>query len=854
MTSRLFPTLALIGSSVKTQKDSLNACNDSTEKISMLQNDQSQIRTKTFVSNADSEQHIRRQKEEEMKKWILEFTSRDLALASATRGIAALSINLNEIGPYAIPVSSLFSKSSSSRISQGEEPETQRTRVGDISRDLCTLSALLASDLTALSLRTGLPLTILKLEYLRYQNRQKRRNHSERLALTPHLHSGRISAISTVPQRQSLRITPNSCLTGEINGLPNFGHTCFFNSVIQALASLTPVVRYVERIADIRNDDWEMQHKSSSLMSASGLSSFLTSQSKPPTLLTKLVHEILQHVNSDPTLPQTDVRQNIRKIFHHVGEKYAQFRNSGSGNEQQDAQELLQALLGLIIGESLLLDDDQRREDEEILRSSISTHRTHPTERDANRQRENGYSISMESSLFSLEELESDETIAGSYMQKEGEEGILILEEEPELDSDRGVRVDTNDSLENVGLICSGKEEKKQEEAEDMAHLSSFAPEEEDGDIDNNILHQECNLLEDDKNASETFSDQRQKLSTSIQMMIRSLSSKTPSPLSGCIGSTLQCCECKHTSTTRDTPFLEIPIVPTNISSAYKSNGNVITGETGPTTIKAAINSCRLVECLKEFTSKERIHDVNCRACPIGAELQELEEEEKIFRDAIDSISSRHKAGAEEPYDLRQSLDFIKERKSLLIKFDPDAEEVDGSEGCQQYSEKKSFLEADPHLKTIPAPRRVDAIKHLFLTRLPPVLCLHVKRLFFDPTTGRMAKSAQHIDFPEYLDLSSMYSSDIKRDKSPLVQATDEQRDSMKSIIPYKLMSVIEHRGHAYAGHYLTYRRVVDNICEDYDRKADGKDWVIVSDEKVSYISWDDVRKSQAYMLLYEAI
>jgi len=30
--------------------------------------------------------------------------------------------------------------------------------------------------------------------------------------------------------------------------------------------------------------------------------------------------------------------------------------------------------------------------------------------------------------------------------------------------------------------------------------------------------------------------------------------------------------------------------------------------------------------------------------------------------------------------------------------------------------------------------------------------------------------------------------------------------------------------------------------------------WVIVSDEKVVFISWEHVRKCQAYMLMYEAI
>lgn len=688
--------------------------------------------------------------------------------------------------------------------SETQISETHFTQDDDISTQaLSTISLLLASDLAALSLRTGLPLTVLSMlklrcrRYLRSLSQKHQCISPERCLSKPYCNP---------PNHQSLRIIPNSCLTGEIHGLPNLGHTCFFNAVIQALASLTPFVRYVERIADINS-------LNASLTSPRSL---MTQQ---PKLLTKLVYDVLQHVNADPILPQSQVRNKIRSIFYLVGEKYVQFKNS-SLNEQQDAQEMLQALLGIIIGESLLLEDED-----------VIDHNKDQADRE-NFQRdeieENGDTFSMESSLFSLEELEFENLTERPQERVENEdvtEGVLILEEGPELGQSIG-------SMETEHLALTRKEEKKQEDLDDVAHLppNGFCKKD---DLDK--TNEETNT---DNVESQSESFQRSKFSTSIQMMVRSLSSKTPSPLSGCVGSTLQCCQCNHTSTTGDTPFLEIPIVPTNVSAVYRKNDNDSRPKPGAIASNDS-NSCRLVECLAEFLSKERVHDVKCHACPIGAELKDLEEEEAVNRKAIDSISSRHKS---DTGDLREQLEFIMERKSFLLEIDPDKVELQGG---QEHDDISTNYELNA--TSIPRPWRVDANKHLFLTRLPPVLCLHVKRLFFDPARNCMAKSVQHIDFPECLDLGSMYASEVQQGKSHVNESQGPRR-------PYKLMSVIEHRGHAYSGHYLTYRRIVDTNSEPSRRLGHVEEWAVVSDEKVSYLSWDDVHKCQAYMLLYEAV
>ena len=61
--------------------------------------------------------------------------------------------------------------------------------------------------------------------------------------------------------------------------------------------------------------------------------------------------------------------------------------------------------------------------------------------------------------------------------------------------------------------------------------------------------------------------------------------------------------------------------------------------------------------------------------------------------------------------------------------------------------------------------------------------------------------------------------------------------------MPYRLQAIIEHRGDAFGGHYVCYRRDPSN----------GR-WLYISDDTVRSCDWSDVRRCQAYMLFYEAL
>jgi ubiquitin C-terminal hydrolase len=129
----------------------------------------------------------------------------------------------------------------------------------------------------------------------------------------------------------------------------------------------------------------------------------------------------------------------------------------------------------------------------------------------------------------------------------------------------------------------------------------------------------------------------------------------------------------------------------------------------------------------------------------------------------------------------------------------------------------------------------------LRLLHLPPILCFHVKRLYYDTHLKRMNKSSQHIQLNEFLDVSCLSASD----KGENLDTDDPYK--------YRLMSVVVHAGNAHSGHYFTYRRVNHmDVYRNIEDVQDGKTWVMVSDEDVTYASWSQVSRCEAYLLFYE--
>lgn len=295
-------------------------------------------------------------------------------------------------------------------------------------------------------------------------------------------------------------------------------------------------------------------------------------------------------------------------------------------------------------------------------------------------------------------------------------------------------------------------------------------------------------------------------------------------PFDGLIGSTIKCAACKYTRPVRKSAFIALSPPITNIHSEFLED--FLATEYGG------------------FTTAEKVEDVKCFSCAISQMIAKLEEEDLLLTGAISSLERRKKMNGnakstDDTTGLIEESQQLKRKVAMLKTLDLDADKntlecTDDDEiEMDHLGINNSSLQVIPH--------RVDAYKASLLIQPPTVLCIHIQRRHFDGSG--MMKVSRHVQFEEELDLAPYCTTngeDSSFEKQNILATPSSLLKPRKS---YKLMSIIEHKGNAYGGHYQTYRRVDPNL----------NDWVLISDESIKSLTWDDVKSCQAYMLFYVA-
>eukprot|EP00956_Cyclotella_meneghiniana_P008989 scaffold12308_cov74-Cyclotella_meneghiniana.AAC.27 len=295
------------------------------------------------------------------------------------------------------------------------------------------------------------------------------------------------------------------------------------------------------------------------------------------------------------------------------------------------------------------------------------------------------------------------------------------------------------------------------------------------------------------------------------------------SPFDGWLGSTIKCNSCHHIRPIRSNPFVALSISLAN-DRPTDTIENCIEGEYGG------------------FATAEQVSDVLCLSCAIKEKLNVLEEEELLLKGAISNIkrrastkTSKSTNTADDLVELVKEVGKLRAAANQLKSLDADADEVNLIDTDKFPSEEIQLIQIDSSASSKLQPIRVEAWKANLIMRQPKILCIHIQRRHFDYKSGQMMKFRGHVAFSEIMALSDFYSFDQQKHK-----------DRMGSKILYKLMSVIEHHGGAFGGHYQTYRRSSWN--------QGSNTWVLVSDMSVSSMTWNAVKKCQAYMLFYVAL
>lgn len=135
------------------------------------------------------------------------------------------------------------------------------------------------------------------------------------------------------------------------------------------------------------------------------------------------------------------------------------------------------------------------------------------------------------------------------------------------------------------------------------------------------------------------------------------------------------------------------------------------------------------------------------------------------------------------------------------------------------------------------------ATKKLSLSRLPPVLPIHLKRFSHSKTASTSVKLDTKVRFPMSIDLlpyaSKPKTAKNKAEANGTANGSESVDERCMVIRPvYELSSVVVHKGKMDNGHYIGYARV-------------GDEWFMFDDSKVVLVEEADVLSSEAYMLFY---
>lgn len=134
-----------------------------------------------------------------------------------------------------------------------------------------------------------------------------------------------------------------------------------------------------------------------------------------------------------------------------------------------------------------------------------------------------------------------------------------------------------------------------------------------------------------------------------------------------------------------------------------------------------------------------------------------------------------------------------------------------------------------------------NATKRLALTRLPPVLPIHLKRFSHSKTSSKSIKLDAKVHFPTMLDLQPYVSRPRSKKNGGETNGTGNNTEGGKGSVPrpiYELSSVIVHKGKMDSGHYVSYAR-------------EGDEWFLFDDSKVVLVDEQEVLAAEAYMLFY---
>eukprot|EP00548_Thalassiothrix_antarctica_P008258 CAMPEP_0194154030 /NCGR_PEP_ID=MMETSP0152-20130528/58896_1 /TAXON_ID=1049557 /ORGANISM="Thalassiothrix antarctica, Strain L6-D1" /LENGTH=569 /DNA_ID=CAMNT_0038859793 /DNA_START=1 /DNA_END=1707 /DNA_ORIENTATION=+ len=522
----------------------------------------------------------------------------------------------------------------------------------------------------------------------------------------------------------------------DVRGLPNYGQTCFLNSTLQALASLDSFVVYLDQLSFLQ------KHQQQSLVWGSSTNN--SDIDGIIDILSSTLHAINGDVNNNKSI-------DALKVLDCVGEKNTQFSSRtplifstsirASVHEQQDAQELLQALMDLVISSySDPFKDETNMKDGSIMKNSefiqqqhrdvqssslfqitqqglsrMAKQQSNPIVTNNNDNSKKPHTNEIQNNNIKTNNNNNIQHIVEEKKDEEGEESFH-RPYKPEDNynyncnhkSDNYQNNDTSSLLPPSATVTANPQQQNIVSGclilggeEDNSTTAIADPISEKSDSNNNVTHKSddhqkndtslllplsatatvppkntensqqendvlgCLILEGEEDDSAAVPiNKAQSDSIKNSMMLDSISPITPSPLNGWIGSTLKCVLCHHVRPIQNSPFLDVPLVPTSIHDQHLSSTyNILRTESMP---------CSLEVCLQNYTSTERVTDVECRNCTKLQRLGHWKEELNMLKSATKSVT---KSGKSPSTALQHDLQTAMLQYDHWLQTDPDEDQ-----------------------------------------------------------------------------------------------------------------------------------------------------------------------------------
>ena len=205
--------------------------------------------------------------------------------------------------------------------------------------------------------------------------------------------------------------------------------------------------------------------------------------------------------------------------------------------------------------------------------------------------------------------------------------------------------------------------------------------------------------------------------------------------------------------------------------------------------------------------------------------------------------------------DIRSTIVSVKKKKLALINGTQTIKEVlpmDLTECLDRFTTAETLSSDSYHCRKCSSSQ--EAKKRLSLSRLPPVVPIHLKRFSHSKTLAQSSKVETKIRFPFNLDLTPYTTSSSSKRKKDVATGTNNSQkpdatkdgslpnaDASAAIKPiFELSSVVVHKGKIDNGHYISYSR-------------QGDEWFRFDDSMVVQVDEKEVLGAEAYMLFYVA-